>query len=188
MLVQPISPDEAKQEINVIPMNFRRDYKPVKGNPDELREVHAVDLVKKGSHGESTPWSISELQKNEELWRYVKPYYDRWLEGQEDPTDGTPIDVLPFVPKGLVDHLRALNIRSAEDLAGLTENDLNRVGMGARRLKEKAVAYVEAMQGDAKFAERVADLSSENENLRAEIEDLKKMVNELTPKEKRKAK
>lgn len=187
MLADPLSPEATKHEINVIPMNFRKDYRPKKDEPGEFVEVHAVDLVKKGSHGEATPWTINALKKDEMLWPFVKPYYDRWLEGQEDPVDGTPIDVLPFIPRGLIDHLRYLNIRTAEDLADLTDNDMQRVGMGARLMVEKARKYIDAKSGEAKFASLLADRDAENEQLRAEIDELKAVVNELTPAAKKTA-
>lgn len=179
MLPDPISPDAVRQDVNVVPMNFRKDFSPVPGNPGEFTEVHKVDLVKKGSHGESTPWKIAALKKDRILWPFVKPYYDRWLEGQEDPAEGTPIDCLPFIPPGAVAHLRNLHIRSAEDLAGVTDADLDRIGAGARMWREKAKAYVEAKQGDAKIADALAERDRENAQLRSEIEDLKAQVSVL---------
>src|SRR3546814_13402249 len=105
MLAEPVSPDAATYEVNIVPMNFRTEYKERDG---KFEEVHKVDLVKKGSNGESTPWTIAALQKDRILWPAVRPYYERWCEGQEDPVDGTPIDVLPFIPTGGVGHLRNL--------------------------------------------------------------------------------
>lgn len=188
MLPDPTSPDAVSHEINVVPMNFRKEFRPVAGAPGEFKEVHALDLVKKGSHGESTPWTIKALQQNPELWNYTRPFYERWLEGQEDPVDGTPLDVLPFVHKNLVDHLRSLHIRTAEDLAGLTDNDMQRVGMGARMMRDKARLYVQNKEGDAKLADALAERDAENANLRSELEELKAQVNALAPKEKKAAK
>jgi len=188
MLADPTSPDAVRQEVNVIPMNFRKDYRPSKQNNGEFEEFHSVDLVKKGTNGESTPWTIKTLQKDEILWPAVKPFYERWLEGQEDPVDGTPIDVLSFIPKGIHDHLRSLHIRTAEDLAAVNDADLNRIGMGARRMKEKCIAFLENKSAGASASE-VAELRTENEGLRKELDELKSLVDELTedkPKRARK--
>lgn len=184
MLADPMSPDAVTQEVNVVPMNFRVDHVPVPGKPGEFKEVHKVDLVKKGSNGESTPWRIKELQGVGILWQAIGPYYERWLEGQEDPADGTPIDCLPFIPKGVVDHLRMLHIRSAEDLAGATDADLERIGMGARGWREKTRVYLDAKAGGA-VAETNTMLKAENERMAKELEELKAQVNALSAMERK---
>lgn len=185
MFPNAFAQEAVTHEINVVPMNFRKDFVPRKDEPGEFKEVHKVDLVKKGSNGESTPWEIGRLQKDQILWPYIKPFYERWLEGQEDPVEGTPIDCLPFLPPGLVGHLRNLHIRSAEDLASVTDADLDRIGMGARGWREKARNYVEAKSGDARLAAVNADLQAEKERMQAEIDELKALVNSLTPEEKK---
>lgn len=113
------------------------------------------------------------------MWEYIEPFYERWLKGQEDPVDGTPLDVCAFIPAGIVGHLRNLHIKSAEDLAALTDADLERVGMGARGFREKARAYVESKHGDAKLAVVNADLKADNERQQTEIDELKAQVNSL---------
>lgn len=182
MLPDPMSAfsNEATQHvINVIPMNFRKDFVPVPGKPGEFKEVHKVDLVRKGTNGESTPWSIRALEKEQLIWPHIRPYYEAWLKGQEEPTEGTPVDVLPFLPPGLVPHLKSLHIRTAEDLAAVTDADMQRIGMSARMYREKARAYVEAKGDAAKIAEANADLKAENANLRTELDELKALVNSM---------
>ncbi len=184
MLADPMLPEATAHEINVIPMNFRVDYKEVPGKPGEFTEAHKVDLVHKGSNGECTPWTIKALRKNEILWPHIKPYYDRWVEGQEDPETGTPIDCLPFLPPGLVPHLRLLHIRSAEDLAGCNDADLERIGMGARTWREKARTYM-ANKPAAEVIAANAELNEKLESQQTEIDELKEQINSLvaaTPK------
>lgn len=175
-------------EINVVPMNFRRDHTPIPGG--EFKEVHMVDLVKKGSNGEATPWNIKRLQQDQILWPYVKPYYDAWLQGQEDPVVGTPLDVLPFLTPGLVQHLKNIHINSAEDLASVGDNEMQRIGMGATAWRDKARAYVEAKEGDGKLADLNQRLTEENELMKAEVHELREEVNKLSalmPKPRKKA-
>lgn len=177
----PMSPEAARQEINVIPLNFRVDFIPDKNKPGALREIHRVDLVKKGSHGESTPWSIPAIQKDPMLWNYIEPYYKHWLKGQADPVEGTPLDVLSFLPPSIVSHLKNIHIRTAEDLANATDGDLERIGMGARGWRQKARSYLEAQAGGQAAAVNAA-LKTENEQMRAELAELKATVNALVGK------
>ena len=180
MLPDPVSPDAVAHEVNVIPMHFRVDYIPDRDRPGEFREIHKVDLVKKGSNGESTPWSIPALKKEQFLWPHVEKYYDHWLAGQEDPVEGTPLDVLPFLPPPIVGHLKNIHIRTAEDLAATTDGDLERIGMGARGWREKARSFIEAKEGTALIAAVNADLKLENEQLRADVDEMKAQLNVLT--------
>lgn len=175
----PNSPEAVSKDINVVPMNFTVDYIPDREKPGELREIHRVDLVKKGTHGESTPWSIPALKKDSILWPHVQPYYEHWLKGQEDPVEGTPLDSLPFLPRMVVDHLKGIHIRTAEDLAEATEGALARIGMGARGWREKARSYLDAKAGASQIAAVNADLKAENEQLRADMEELRGQVNTL---------
>lgn len=180
MLADPMSPDAVKHEVNVVPMNFRKDFIPVHGSPGEFKEVHKVDLVKRGSgHGDATPWKISALKQDRIIWPAVEPYYEHWLKGQEEPIEGTPIDACPFIPPSLVAHLKALLFRTAEELAKATDADLERIGMGARMWREKARLYVEAKGGDAKLADALAERDQENAQLRSEVDELRRQVNSL---------
>ena len=179
MQADPMSSDESTHEINIIPMNFRVDFVPVDAKPGEFKEVEKVDLVKKGSNGECTPWTIKALSKQEMLWPAVKPYYDRWKEGQEDPEVGTPIDCLPFLPPTLVPHLRLLHIRSAEDLAACTDADLERIGMGARNWRTKAQAYLDNKPA-AEIIAANAELNEKIEYQQLELDELKEQINALT--------
>ena len=182
MVADPFSTEALAHEINVVPMNFRKDYKPVPEQPGEFTEIHRVDLVKKGTNGESTPWSIKALEQEQMLWPHIKPSYERWLEGQEEPVDGTPLDVLPFIAPALVPHFKSLLIKTAEDLAAATDADLDRIGMGSRGFREKCRAYVANKAGDAKLADMLAARDAENAQLRSELDELKREVNALSPK------
>ncbi len=178
MLVDPTSPDAVNARINVVPMNFRSEFVPDKTKPGEFKEIHKVDLVKKGSRGESTVWSLNALKKESFLWDFIEPYYNYWLKGQEDPVDGIPLDVLSFLPPAVVGHLKNIHIRTAEDLAACNEGALEKIGMGARGWREKARAYL-AEKDDAVLAEANVKLAKENELLRADMEELKEQVNSL---------
>lgn len=175
------SQQAVEQEINVVPMNFRVEFVPKEGTT-ELREIHKVDLVKKGSNGESTPWNINALKQEQFIWPHVEKYYEYWLQGQEDPVEGTPLDVLPFIPKAIIQHLKNLHIKTAEDLAGATDADLERIGMGGRGWREKARTFLEAKESTAKISEANVELEKNLANALKEIEELKTQVNSLTPK------
>ncbi len=79
--------------------------------------------------------------------------------------NGTPISELPFLSESKRAELRALNITTAEALAGLDGTPLQRLGMGGRDLKNQAQAWLDKASG-------VADVSK----MAQEIEALKAMI------------
>lgn len=173
--------DGSQGVINVVPMNFRADHFLREGST-EFEERHYVDLVKKGTNGECTPWAINKLRKNVDIWRFIEPSYEAWLKGQEEPTEGTPVDVLPFLTPGIVSHLKSIMIRTAEDLANAEESTIERIGMGARSFKQKAQAYLDAKVGDGAVAALNQKLTHDNETLRGEIAALRELVEGMEKK------
>lgn len=155
------------------------DYADVPGKPGDTREVHMCEWVKKGGNGATTCEKISRLEKDQALWPIVEPAYRAWLKGQEEPTTGTALSAWPGVNSAQADRLKLMHIRTVEDVAAMTDADLEKVGMGARALRDKARAFMQAKQGDAQIAaalsERdatIAEQARELEELRATVETL----------------
>ena len=182
MLPLDASLNAHKQEIDVVPWDFREEPKKLQDGSYEM--VHKVTLVKKGTTNSGTPFTIKELKQNQILWPVVEPFYDAWLKGQEEPVDGTPIDVLPFLDKHLVGHLKLMHIKTVEDLASSTDTTLQHIGMGARRIKEKAQAFLDA-QASGDLADKYINLKEKSDIQQQQIEELQALVNELTPPEKK---
>lgn len=85
--------------------------------------------------------------------------------GDAAALDGTPIRTWPVVQPSQAKLLLDLNIYTVEQLAELTEEGLNALGMGARALKAKAVAWLDSAGDQGK-------LSAELANLRLQVETL----------------
>lgn len=178
MLDDPFAQEAVEQNINIIPMDFREEFKPDPQRPGEFKTVHRVDLVKKGTNGESTPWNVENLKKEEFIWPHVKPAYERWLAGQEEPVNGTPLGVLSFLPKGIIEHLKGINILTAEDLADMDDNSMNRLGMGARNWREKTRLFLES-KADGALAAQNVELQRQLDEQAKEMETLRTQVNAL---------
>ena len=100
--------------------------------------------------------------------RYAEPYQS-WKEGQELPTDGTPIREFPPLSPAQVHLCLSLNLRSIEDLANAPETSLQKMGMGSPVLQEKARAYLENAAHGGRIAERVAALTVKIDALTADV-------------------
>lgn len=176
---------EANQ-VAVFPLRFWRQDVPVPGKPGDFTSEDWVEWVKKGSNGATTSDKIIRLSKVgnngqvNPVWPVIEPVYQAWLKGQEEPTSGTPLSQWPAVERAQVDHLKTLHLRSVEDVANATDADLDRMGMRARSLRDKARAFVTAKQGEAKIAEAMASKDAEIASLQASLAELTETVKALS--------
>lgn len=81
--------------------------------------------------------------------------YDAWKDGQEAPTNGIPLEQWPNISPSQIQQAKALNIRTVEDFANLSEQGLQEYGIGGQTLKNKARAYLDAASGSGKIAEQM---------------------------------
>lgn len=113
--------------------------------------------------------------------------YKAFKDGVEYIGSGTPIAELPFITKAKAEELKRANVHTAEALAGLDGQNLQKLGMHARDLKEQAEAYLADAAGSAditKLAGENAALKDQMEALRAQMEVLQGGKSEPEPEPK----
>ena len=108
--------------------------------------------------------------------RFAQQYaiFKRTGSGDEQVI-GTPLSQLPWLTPSQIKQMQALNIRTVEHLAGLSDTSIQALGMGGRELKAKAQAYLDTAADGAEAAKYAA----QNEQMKSEIEDLKAQIKEL---------
>lgn len=188
-MAQPnyLSPDaDPRSQIDIVPLEIWSDHVPIADKPGEFREVHKIKWTKRGQPGHETVESVGRLRKDEMLWAFLEPYYERWLKGQEDPVDGTPLEAWPGVTRGQVQQMRNLHIRSVEELAGVTDAILDRIGMGARSLRERARTFVQAKAGSAQIEAALVAERERSAALEERIAEMEATLEQLKPKRGRK--
>lgn len=161
---------------------FRVDYEDVPGKPGEPRPVEWCEWVKVGGNGAVTNEKVSRLEKDQILWPVIRGAYESWKKGQEEPVSGTALAAWAGVNAAQADRLKLMHIRTVEDIAQLTDADLEKIGMGARAMREKARAFVANKQGSAKIEEALADRDATIANQAAELAELRATVAELAAK------
>lgn len=101
------------------------------------------------------------------LRAYRHAYEEFQKSGDATALDGTPIRTWPVATPSQVKLLLDLNIYTVEQLAELTEEGVNALGMGARALKAKAIAWLESAGDQGKLASELASLRMQVESLTA---------------------
>lgn len=98
--------------------------------------------------------------------------YQKFKDGLEQATEGTPVEQWNYLSKSQVAELKALNIKTVEALAELPDTGLQRLGMGARSLQGKAQSFIAMSKEDATKEE----LMKANQALQAQIDELQKQI------------
>lgn len=111
--------------------------------------------------------------------------WEAFKRGNEPITHGTPIDRWPQLTPSQVRMLKQLNIRTVEDMASLPDVGLQKVGMGAQKLREAAQKFLSLAQTAADLG-RMEEIQAENATLKGQLEALSAQVAELAEKKTRK--
>ncbi|HVZ60626.1 MAG TPA: hypothetical protein VG892_07555 [Terriglobales bacterium] len=101
--------------------------------------------------------------------------WQAFLAQQEQVPDGTPLEMCKFVPSHRVKELKAMHIHTAEQLAKLSDGQIQSIGMDGRRLRDLASAY---LSEDTKVAELSSALA-ENSVLKNDLAAMKEQLQML---------
>lgn len=94
---------------------------------------------------------------------------------QEQPQDGTPLAQWPMINKAQMLELKAGRIHTVEQLSAIPDSALQTIGMGARSLRDKALAWL-SQAGDGA---EVSKLIAENASLKADLDMMKQQIADL---------
>jgi hypothetical protein len=163
-----------------------------------VTHIHIITPGEKDDHDEEVKFENDEArERGIDKKGYIKDYpkeWDAYTRKQEAPIEGTPIDQWPnpALDAARVAGLQALNIRTVEQLAELSDNGLTQVGMGARKLQNQAKTWLKAAEGAAVQNELVAinqklenEIASLKAQFRAQFGDEPEEPKEVKPKAKR---
>jgi hypothetical protein len=105
---------------------------------------------------------IDREVREEDKYRF-RVQWERYEAQQEQTPTGTPLAVLYPSEPHIVDQMQALKIFTAEQLAGLTEQAISRLGMGGRAHVERAKKFIEAAEkfGGAHQMQRELDAAND---------------------------
>lgn len=73
--------------------------------------------------------------------------YAAFKAQQHQPQEGTPLEQWPPLTKSQVMTFKGANVHTVEQLANVSDSNLSNLGMGARDLRDKAIAYLKSAEG-----------------------------------------
>jgi hypothetical protein len=107
--------------------------------------------------------------------------YQQYKSQQQQTKQGTPLDYLPFLTQGKRAELRALNIYTAEALAGVDGAELKNLGPQGRELKNSAIEFIANSSDNARLTKMEAELEGLRARNQLLEEDIAAMATRSTP-------
>jgi hypothetical protein len=129
---------------------------------------------------------FEDLVTDEHRTRFADRYA-RFKRGVAQASTGTPLEVWPQMTVGLVAEMKAMNITTVEELAGLSDGNAQKI-MGNFDLRRRAQAFLDAAAGDAANSKLAAELEkrdSEIAALKSQMEQLILMTSGAGPENKK---
>lgn len=128
---------------------------------------------------------ISPGQPKSEVHRPVQDkdkqeYRAEWQayqEGREQRINGTPVELLPGLPQERADSLKAIYIHTIEQLASLSEPAMQKVGMGAVDLMNKAKGFLQ--KNSAEVMALKADLAQRDETIKTQGDQIAQLLERM---------
>jgi hypothetical protein len=152
-------------------MDTERDGRAsVEAGRDIFRSVERVRIVIPGAVASIVVKNVD--QSHRDRWPAA---YDAFKRGQEAPLEGMPLEEWPILNKAMIAELHHLQIRTVEDLAGLSDVAVQNIGMGGQMLRERARAWFD----DAQHEALTTRLVGENDVLRSRVSTLEAQVEAL---------
>jgi len=189
-------------------------YDPAKNDVASVAEGRAifdtvlyVDVITPGQKS-STPrfelervWSepskrvlgTPALSKKSHKYEYYREQIEQFKRNEHvGDLGGTPLKYWPQIDRGLAATLMAANVYTVEQLAGLSDANLDVVGIGARELREQAISFL-AQAGQNAPVSALTDANSnlvvENQRLtqalalaNQQLTELNRQIEQLTGK------
>jgi hypothetical protein len=134
-----------------------------------FEDTDYIEIMQPGNKDSIVRRPASDRDKD----RFAEHYRRYQARQTEDHIEGTLLEEWPAISRAQCEELKFLNIRTVEQLAGLSDSNAQNI-MGIQNLKAKAKQYLEAAKDNA-TAERFAALEAENEEMKAA---LKRMAEE----------
>lgn len=172
---------EMKTQDMVIPTFYMEKQLNKKKSVEAGRSIYdEYEAVKFYIPGDNT--TEHKERVSHEIIQRFRSRYDAFKAGLEQ-TNGMPLDAwykLADHP-GLIEEMRAMRIRSVEDLAGIGDDVAMRVGWGYA-WRENAKAEVAARKNKEALAESNAELVAKLAAMEAKMAAMEAAQNEATPK------
>lgn len=133
-----------------------------------------VDYIKKLVPGDTSFVVHREIRREDLNDPELRKAYEHWKRGEEAPTQGLPLEKWPGCTAGQALTLKAVNVRTVEELATVADANIMRLGMGFQTLRQAAQDYLAA----AKDNSHITTIRHQMEEQRNQLEATRRQLEE----------
>jgi hypothetical protein len=170
------------------PVYVRFEYREVEDRAASIKEGHYVGkdvifamITPPGGNlvvdRVADEWLASK--RGDKFYPHYEALLKAWKEGAAEPEFGTSLKSWPVASPAQIAACFSANIKTVEDLATAPAQALQRIGMGAVALQQKAAAWLQSAQDKGQTAEKVATLTRDVEALTTRNAELSAQVEAL---------
>jgi hypothetical protein len=141
----------------------------VEGRPI-FEDCDMVAITNPGSRDEF----VKEVDEKVKRDPWTGAMYARWKATQQQPIDGTPLSMVPFLAPSQIKELQGINILTLEHLANAPDTAVQRM-MGMVELRKKAKSYLEAAEGSKIVTRLESELAQRDRDIAAMKEQITKL-------------
>lgn len=108
-------------------------------------------------------WAIDPETGEQRQVTYAERFdkqYRQFKAEQQQTKSGTPLDHVPFLTEARRAELRAQNVYTVEQLAGIDGQELKNLGPGGRDMKNRAMEYLAEAKSNAPNTQLAAELEA----------------------------
>jgi hypothetical protein len=138
---------------------------------DIFRSIERVRIIIPGAIASIVHHNVTD--EHRERWA---EQYARFRANQEPVLEGTPLEEWSLMNPAAIAELHYHQVRTVEELAGLSDIAVQSIGMGGTILRQRARAWLD----DAEREALVTKMTRENDGLRSEISSLKNQLDALS--------
>jgi hypothetical protein len=173
------NPQQLSQESNLF-VTFFSDAIEIKAESEKqgrpvFRDMPFIKIVVPGDVNNIIERKATDADKE----KFPKAWA-RFQASEAEGHEGTPLEQWPQMSRSMVKECKYFEIHTVEQLAGLSDMNVSRMGMGYMELRNKAKAYLVAAAGTAGETAQAA----ENQRLKEMIADLQRQMNEVSEKKR----
>jgi hypothetical protein len=158
----PRHPREAAGDAALLVRFYTKAYRVMTDAGPKWEKRERIAIRVPGDKTLETHHNVSDVIKE----RFPRQY-EAWKAGADAETaGGWPLEKWPELDVAQIEELRAARVRTVEQLAGMSDANLGKLGPGWRPVRQAAQDFLEA----AKSSAPLTRLRDENTELRAQLE------------------
>ncbi len=151
--------------------------KAVRLGDGSFAKVEYVEILTPGDNKASPVHKVTDRLRQKYGW-----HYDRFRRGLEVSRDGVPLEMFPVLDPAQVMTLKALNIFTVEDLAGVSDANLHRIPMG-QTLRKDAQVWLKSKLETDQIHRQNAQMEAQQANMRMLEQQMADMARRLADAE-----